>query len=120
MGLTWKEFTSNGPDLHGADLASLWMDPTDENIIYWWRRGTGMIRYDERTGRETVLPDTVRFRDMRVQRIRSDYNDPNVLYFFNRLNGGDMVFRSTTGHAGVVRGHLRQLAAPDRQPRLRD
>ena len=101
MGLTWKEFTSNGPDLHGADLASLWMDPTDENIIYWWRRGTGMIRYDERTGRETVLPDTVRFRDMRVQRIRSDYNDPNVLYFFNRLNGGDMVFRSTTGHAGI-------------------
>lgn len=101
MGLTWSQFTSNGPELYGMDLASLWMDPTDENIIYWWRGGTGMIRYDERTGRETVLPGTVKYRNMRVQRIRSDYRNPDILYFFNRLDGGDMVFRSTTGHTGT-------------------
>ena len=99
-GLTWRKFTDNGPAEYGSDMASLWMDPTDKNIIYWWREGVGMARYDERTQSETIVPGTVQYKNMRVQRIRSSYQNGNHIYFFNRQDGKPMVFRSTTGWQG--------------------
>lgn len=100
-GLTWRKFTNSNLEVFGNDCVSLWMDSTDVNIIYFWRPGIGLVRYNEATQTEATCPGTVQYSSLRVHRVRTSFQNPNHIYFFNRQNGKEMVFRSKTGWQGV-------------------
>lgn len=113
MGQTWALATAEfdcPPFGTNGYAPSPCPHPTDDGAMFWWKKGEGLFRFKQGVG-VTNYSNIGADPRLRVQRIRIDRNDPDIMYLLARntsyndittIPGAStvMVLRSVNGPAG--------------------
>lgn len=112
FGQSWGDATggggqvSTGVNLGGVMAKAIWINPFDGDEVMWWRQGTGLVRYNFRTQSQKI--EFASIRNQGMDRIVMDASNPvnEVLYVWNRNNGGEQIWRSVDGSVENITGDL--------------
>ncbi|WP_424930080.1 VPS10 domain-containing protein [Amaricoccus tamworthensis] len=90
-GGSWSLYTTFGTSLKSQrQPQSFALSPVDDSVIYWWRRDSGLMRFDGKT--TTALGTDL--KGLNMVKVRIDPRNPDLIYLLAGANGRPMVFRS--------------------------